>query len=88
VIKHAAGENKCSSADDPKAGTFNRTVWVTPSASGSTTAFVGITYTTTTPAGVSTTITMNPRGDSGTALPSGPLGSSDPVDVTDICVAA
>jgi hypothetical protein len=88
VTRHAAGENKCSSADDPDAGTFNRTVWVTPSASGSTTVFVGITYTTTTPDGVSTTTPLNPLGDSGTLLPTGLLGSSDPVQVTDICVAA
>lgn len=75
---HAAGENGCSAADDPEAGTLNRTVAVQGGPSVS--LYVKVQYTTTTPLGLSTTHVLEPLGPAGTSV----VASGVPVSV---CVA-
>jgi hypothetical protein len=79
---HAAGENGCGAADDPIAGTLNRTVTVQGGASA--TVYVKVQYTTTTPMGVSTTTVLEPLGPAGITVDGAALVVGVPVDV---CVA-
>lgn len=79
---HAAGENGCGAADDPAAGTINRTITV--QGGPSATVYVKAQYTTTTPLGVSTTTVLEPLGPGGTTVTSPALVPGVPVSV---CVA-
>ena len=79
---HAPGENGCSAADDPGAGTLNRTVTV--SGGPSATVYLKVQYTTTTPLGLSTTTALEPLGPGGMAVSGPGLIVGVPVSV---CVA-
>ena len=79
---HAPGENGCSAADDPGAGTLNRTVTV--EGGPSATVYVKVQYTTTTPIGLSTTTVIEPLGPSGMTVAAAGLNGGVPVSV---CVA-
>ncbi len=79
---HAAGENGCSAADNPAAGTLNRTVTV--QGGPSTTLYLKVQYTTTTPIGVSSTTVLEPLGPTGLAVSGPAVVVGVPVDV---CIA-
>ena len=79
---HAAGENDCAAADNPSAGTLNRTVTV--QGGGSATVYVKVQYTTTTPIGVSTTTVLEPLGPAGITVDGAALVVGVPIHV---CVA-
>ncbi len=79
---HAAGENGCSAADNPAAGTVNRTITV--QGGPSATVYVKVQYTTTTPLGVSTTTVLEPLGPSGVSVGAISLNGGVPVH---LCVA-
>lgn len=63
---HAAGENGCSAADNPSAGTLNRSVTV--QGGPSVTVYAKVQFTTTTPIGLSTTTVLEPLGAFGTVV--------------------
>ena len=64
---YAAGENGCAAGDDLIAGTLNRSIGVSLD-KGSATVYVKVQYTTTTPAGLSTTTVLEPFGPNGTTF--------------------
>jgi len=82
MVRHGAGENGCSAADDIGGGTLNRTIVVRDGAWA--TVYVKVQYTTTTPIGTSWVTVLEPLGPLGVTA-TGP-GLVDGVPVS-ICVA-
>jgi hypothetical protein len=75
---HPAGQNDCAAADDPGAGTLNRTVTVSPTLGGSATVYLLVQFVTTTPAGASTLNTVEPFGPfPGATFSSPPTGGGE-----------
>ena len=79
---HAAGENGCSAADNPSAGTLNRSVTV--QGGPSVTVYARVQFTSTTPLGLATTTVLEPLGPFGTVVDAPVVAAGVPVR---ICVA-
>ena len=82
MVRHGAGENGCSAADDLSKGTLNRTIVVRDGVWA--TVYVKVQYTTTTPIGASWVTVVEPLGPLGLTVTG--LGLVDGVPVS-ICVA-
>ncbi len=69
--RYAAGENDCAAADDPAAGTMNRTVTVTGTPGGSARVYAEVRYKAKSAAGEPEASSLEPLGPSpGTAISS------------------